>query len=183
MRVDESQLSRWKHAYQVLGVPLAASASSIRQAQRRLVKRWHPDLYQVGTQGQTDATHMTVLINEAYAAIERAPLRYFVEAPSETSPRPQKQAPAQSPDSKNESTDLRIPNMARIEFWVRFVCGALFGIFVSLDLTFSGFWDAGQYSRSLAVGFLAFILACGFASARYGDKFWYLVFRHWWLWP
>ena len=89
MRVDESQLSRWKHAYQVLGVPLAASANSIRQAQRRLVKRWHADLYQVGTQGHTDATHMTVLFNEAYAAIERAPLRYFVEAPSETSPRPQ----------------------------------------------------------------------------------------------
>jgi hypothetical protein len=33
MRVDESQLSRWKHAYQVLGVPLAASANSIRQAE------------------------------------------------------------------------------------------------------------------------------------------------------
>src|SRR5260370_21355005 len=93
MRVDESQLSRWKHAYQVLAVPLAASANSIRQAQRRLVKRWHADLYQVGTQGHTDATHMTVLFNEAYAAIERAPLRYFVEAPSETSPPPQNQPP------------------------------------------------------------------------------------------
>jgi len=147
MRVDESQLSRWKHANQVPGVPLAASANSIRQAQRRLVKRWHPDLYQVGTQGHTDGTHLTVLINEAYATIERAPLRYFVEAPSETSPRPQKQAPAQSPDNKNESTDLRIPNMVGIEFWVRF------------------------------------ILACGFASARYGDKFWNPIFRRWWLWP
>ena len=126
---------------------------------------------------------MAVLINEAYAAIERAPLRYFVEAPSQTSRQPQKQAPVQSPETNDESTNLRIPNTARIEFWVRFVCGALFGIFLSLDLAFSGFSDASQYSRSIAVGFLGLIVACGFASARFGDKFWYLILRRWWLWP
>jgi DnaJ-class molecular chaperone len=45
MPVLDDQSAEWKHAYQVLGVPRYASAHAIKAAYRKLVKRWHPDLY------------------------------------------------------------------------------------------------------------------------------------------
>jgi curved DNA-binding protein CbpA len=44
MAIAGYQLSDLKHAYQILGVPLFASVPSIKQAHRKLIKRWHPDL-------------------------------------------------------------------------------------------------------------------------------------------
>jgi curved DNA-binding protein CbpA len=79
MPIAEYQLSDLKHAYQILGVPLFASIPTIRQAHRKLIKRWHPDLYANKTSDHTEATRMTKLIIEAYAAIQNAPLRYYAE--------------------------------------------------------------------------------------------------------
>jgi DnaJ-class molecular chaperone len=79
MPVNDYQLAELRHAYQVLGVPPDASAHSIKKTYRRLVKRWHPDLYPGGTPAQVEATHMTGLINEAYSAIAHAPLRDHME--------------------------------------------------------------------------------------------------------
>ena len=80
MTMAEDQLAELKHAYQVLGAPLFASASSIRQIYRKLVKRWPPDLYASVTPAYAEATQMTKLINAAYSAIKTAPLRYYIEA-------------------------------------------------------------------------------------------------------
>jgi DnaJ-class molecular chaperone len=72
----ENLVAEWKAAYRVLDAPLWASALAIKQSHRKLMKRWHPDLFPNGSAEQADATHMTRLINNAYAKIERGPLRY-----------------------------------------------------------------------------------------------------------
>src|SRR5882757_8717630 len=73
----EDQLAEWKAAYRLLDVPPSATSNDIRKGQRRLLKRWHPDFFAAGTDEQTEATRMTQFINEAYAKIENAPLRYY----------------------------------------------------------------------------------------------------------
>jgi curved DNA-binding protein CbpA len=60
----EEQLAEWKAAYRVLDVPLEASANAIKVSYRKLMKRWHPDLFAAGSAEQAEATQMTRLINE-----------------------------------------------------------------------------------------------------------------------
>jgi uncharacterized membrane protein len=61
----------------------------------------------------------------------------------------------------------------RLEFWVRFVCGAIAGAVVGLDL----FLNAFASSAGLVLGTVGLILGSGFASARFGDKFWHSILR------
>ena len=61
----------------------------------------------------------------------------------------------------------------RLEFWVRFVCGAMAGTLVGLDLVLNSFAS----SAVLVLGAVALILGFGFASARFGDKFWHSILR------
>jgi hypothetical protein len=183
MPLSDDQLKELKHAYQVLGVPLEASAHSIRQTYRLLVKRWHPDLYQDGTPAHVEATQMVTLINEAYSAIAHAPLRYHEETYSQQAGRRGRQTTSTPRNGPIKVTTESIPKTDRLEFWVRFVCGAVAGIFVCLDLVFSIMPDSSQNVPVLALGALVVILGFGFGAARYGDKFWYSIFRRWWLWP
>jgi len=120
MPLTEFQLTELKHSYQILGVPLSASAHSIKQSYRRLAKRWHPDRH-AGIAALADATHMMKLINEAYSKIEHAPLRYYIEAIplAQRSTRPPVHTSTGKPSGENTQT---FPNTDRIEFWVRFVC-------------------------------------------------------------
>jgi curved DNA-binding protein CbpA len=178
MASTQFQLTELKRAYQLLDVPLSASAHSIKQAYRRLVKRWHPDRYASGTAVHTEATQMSKLINEASSKIERAPLRYHVEA-SPSTRRATAQAMYTSTAESTSQTDEKFPNTSRVEFWVRFVCGALFGAIVSLDLLLK----FTESSAGVVFGMVVLILGFAFASARYGDKFWYSILRRWWLWP
>lgn len=71
MPVTDDQIEELKHAYQVLGAPLSASPSLIKQTYRQLIKRWHPDIYPTGTEAYAEATQMTTLINGAYSEIEK----------------------------------------------------------------------------------------------------------------
>jgi len=177
MPIAEAQLSELKRAYQILGVTLFASAPSIKQTYRRLVKRWHPDLYPSGTPDRVEATRMTKVINEAYTAIAFAPLRYYVE----TNPLADERTRQAARPSTNDSTGIRsetLPKTDRLEFWVRFVCGALFGTLVSVRLLLEFF----DQPAILAMGVVAAILGFGFAAARYGDRFWHSILRHWWFW-
>ena len=99
MLVDDHQIAELRHAYQVLGVPTDSSALSIKKAYRRLLKRWHPDLYPDGTPTHVEATNMTRLVNEAYAAIANAPLIYHAE----TYPTQAEERSSQTPSpSENE---------------------------------------------------------------------------------
>jgi hypothetical protein len=182
MPVNDLQLAELRQAYQVLGIPPESSALSIKQSYRRLVKRWHPDLYPNGTSAHVKATHMTRLINEAYSAIAHAPLRYHIETyPHKTTGRGE-QTSSPSANAGTTTTTERIPKTDRLEFWVRFVCGGLFGIFVCLDIVFSDMAGVSHYSVALALGALGIILGSGFAAARFGDKFWHSIVRRWLLW-
>jgi curved DNA-binding protein CbpA len=95
----DNPIPEWRHAYRVLGVSSDASAHAIKSAYRALVKRWHPDRYPPNTRDHADASQMTVLINQAYSAVQYAPLRYAsssrARANAESSYRPQASGPGQ----------------------------------------------------------------------------------------
>jgi len=183
MPLSDGQFTELKQAYQILGVPLDASTHSIKQNYRRLVKRWHPDLSANGTTAHVEATQMIKLINEAYSAIAHAPLRYHSETYSQHAGRQSRQTTSTSTNEPIRVNTENIPKTDRLEFWVRFVCGALLGIFLCLDLVISAMPDSSSNLSLLALGALGVILGFGLGAARYGDKFWYLIFRRWWLWP
>ena len=174
-----------ERAYRVLNVAPDASALAIKHAYRKLLKRWHPDLQQAGTTAQTESTEMSRRINEAYRLIQHAPRRYerFANA---------KKVSPQTKQTQNTPWQEFIlrqalraeantkPRMDRVEFWVRFVCGAIFGFGVafvlSLDLLS---YPSSQKAYSDAVTvpiFLLIVVACAHGSARLGDRFWYALF-------
>jgi hypothetical protein len=183
MSVSDDQLKDLTHAHQVLGVPVDASAHAIKQAYRRLVKRWHPDLYQSGTAAHAEAVQMTKLINEAHSAIARAPLRYHSGMYSAESPRPSGRSPRTPADDREPRQTIKALNTDRIEYWVRFCFGAVVGVFICFDLLVYTAPDSSANLFLLALGALGITLSVGFGAARYGDKFWRSIFRHWWLWP
>lgn len=181
MPETDDHLKELKHAYQVIGVPLDASAHSIKQSYRRLVKRWHPDLYANNSAACAEASQMAKLINEAYAAIARAPLRYHTETYIQQAQKRSGPTTTTSPIDPMMTKHEDIPNIDRLEFWVRFVCGVVGGMLVCLDLFISSPISMSAFPASLIA--IGIILGCGFCAARYGDKFWYSIFRRWWLWP
>jgi hypothetical protein len=152
MPVSEYQVTELNHAYQVLGVPTDASGPAIKQTYRRLVKRWHPDLYASGTPAHAEATHMTRLINEAYSAIAHAPLRYHSETYSQHAGGRSRQTTSNSTNEPIRVNTENIPKTDRLEFWVRFVCGGLLGIFIILNMLFSSAPDSFRLSGVFALG-------------------------------
>lgn len=176
MAVSQGSISDWKHAYQVLGVPLSASAASIKQNYKKMVKRWHPDLYQNGTSAQAEATQMTKVINESYSLIKNAPLRYHFDA-FPTRPQHESREAPSPPSSTWNSAEPHV-RVDRLEFSIRFVCGALLGGLISLRSFFFLYAQPG----SLILSAVSMMLLFGFLAARYGDQFWHSFFRHWWIW-
>lgn len=177
MPISEDQLEKLKRAYQILGVPLFASAPSIKQAYRLLIKRWHPDRYASGNSSHTEASQMTKLINQAYSEIEHAPLRYYSGGIS----RVQQRVESTDPVASGTPVAVRqaVPKTDRLEFWVRFVCGSLLGFFVSFRLFLYAF---DRLTIPAALMMAGVVLGCGLGAARYGDKFWYSILRYWWFW-
>jgi curved DNA-binding protein CbpA len=177
MPVAEDQIAELRHAYQVLGVPLSASTSSIKQAYRKLVKRWHPDHYPSGTPEYAEATQMTQLINGAYTSIENGPLRYHVDACPADYVKSRQAARPSTYDSSNTPRET-LPKTDWLEFWVRFVCGAMFGaLFGFRSLLF--FYDQPS---SFVLGIVATMLVFGLGAALIGDNFWHSFLRRWWMW-
>jgi DnaJ domain len=176
--LNEPDIVESKRAYHVLGLPYAASAIEIKRAYRALLRRWHPDLYVSGTQNHDDATRVAKKINEAYSRIRHAPLRYYVENSAQP---PSTRAPdLGTPVTSNEPSDDDLPRLDRIEFWVRFVCGAVLGVFVSINLAWQFYFETSL--RFFVVASIGITLVCAFCSARYGDKFWHSILERWWLW-
>ena len=170
------QIAELKHAYRLLDLPLSASPTSIKNTYRKLVKRWHPDLYPDGTPTQIEATQMTKLINEAYLAIKSAPLRYYVEACPPASVKSRQET---RPSSDERSATTRpLPRTDWLEFWVRFVCGSVLGALLGFRALLF------HYDRpsSFVQGVVAITFACGLGAALFGDKFWHTLLRRWWMW-
>ena len=78
------------------------------------------------------------------------------------------------PEERDESANReRLPSLDRIEFVVRFTCGALLGVFIALRFFLFYFFLHPLILLPVTV-FL--ILCCGFGAARYGDRFWHAIF-------
>jgi hypothetical protein len=157
-----SELARVEEAYRVLGVPTDSSALRIKREYRRLARTWHPDKFADNAPEQRRATERMREINDAFQLAKHAPLRFRVNV---------------RPGSENVTVASRARRTAPVtdtaEYIVRFVAGVAFGLFVSLLLTL------GDVPLSVLV---AIPLVTGGASAVFGDRFWYLVLRLWWLW-
>ncbi len=181
MKVGEQPIDRLRNAYQVLDVPETASALAIKSNYRKLVKRWHPDRPATSAATAAEATMVTKLINEAYALIKNAPLRYYAGLSTKRA-EPQ-HAPQRTPKTKLSSVDdvdlsKMFFNEKRIEYAVRIVCGMFAGAFVGLSVSVDLVRTAPEILVAIAVG------AIGFAAGavKYGDKFWRGVFGKWFEW-
>jgi Na+-driven multidrug efflux pump len=62
----------------------------------------------------------------------------------------------------------------RLEFWVRFVCGALFGLLVGLYIAFNLLEGPVVVALGITLGVA---LGFGVAAVRYGDRFWQRTLR------
>jgi hypothetical protein len=179
MPVTEDHMEELKRAYGVFGIPFSASALSIKQTYRQLVRRWHPDHYPSGSAPQAEATQMAkLIINGAYSKIEHAPLRYYFGADSLGRGGNHARAHPPANESNGPSGEVLFPKTDRLEFWVRFACGALLGVFASFSLVIYLF----ERPTVLALCTATVVFGFAVASARFGDKFWRSVFRYWWLW-
>lgn len=85
---------RLERAYATLELRPGISAKAALQQYRRLVKRWHPDLYANDPQGQADASQRMRQINEAFAAIRPSLRSPSAPVPPAPPPRPSSAAPA-----------------------------------------------------------------------------------------
>ncbi len=66
----------------------------------------------------------------------------------------------------------------KLEFWVRFVCGAVFGTLLGLLLVWPFLPDVAMSWFTLLIGVLFF----GLVAALWGDRFWHFIlglFRWW----
>jgi hypothetical protein len=123
-----------------------------------------------------EATLMTKLINEAFALIQNAPLRYYA---GRNAPGSFKQNVAPERKSINE---VDLPRMffneKRIEYAVRVACGAISGAFVGLA------FSVDIFREDIEIVAAIILCAIGFAAGavKYGDRFWRMVFGNWWMW-
>jgi curved DNA-binding protein CbpA len=192
--IPDQHIAELKHAYQVLSVPLSAAPASIKQNYRRLVKRWHPDLYDSGTVEHAEATQMTKAINESYSFIENAPLRYFVDAfhssyaAARQTVRPVTR-PAPEPGSPNDPGGgaQKVAEYPRVEsilkytwaeFWMRLICGGIFGAMCGFGMgmrydSSSGSFVGGTIAGAIIVALVAVVAA---------DGFWQWFLGRWWIW-
>jgi len=116
-------------------------------------------------------------INEAYSTIQRAPLRYGPRRPSSATPQPTDQASRKVNDISVVPDAEHFIAMDKLEFWVRFVCGAMLGILFSVGIALrANLFSAETPSTLVVCVATVVVLGCGFGAARGGDKFWYAIF-------
>jgi curved DNA-binding protein CbpA len=169
----DEQVAELKHAYQVLGVPLSATPIAIKQSYRELIKRWHPDYYAAGTQEQADATQMTQTINESYALIQDAPLRYYHGAFH-----PDYVAARSGVKDRGYPKVDSIFRFSWFEFWVRLIGGAIWGAMFGFRVGLSCYSNDHAFMACIIFSTIAWAFIVTFA----GDKFWQEFFGRWWLW-
>jgi hypothetical protein len=179
-----SKFAALEHAYRVLGVLPDRSALEIRRAYRQLAKTWHPDRFAHDSPQQQRATERMHEINEAFALVKHAPLRFHVDAQPEVATPPADwtwTSSSTSTSSSNSTPTSPTPVAYRsepvpdfLEYVVRFVAGLLFGAVIS----FFGLFLRGS---SLPLVF-ALPVGFGLGSTIFGDRFWYIILRVIWLW-
>jgi preprotein translocase subunit Sec63 len=175
MPLDSLQFNHVKRAYELLGVEHSATAYTIKKAYRAMAKRWHPDLYRAGTTAYGEATRMMESINTAYNTIQRAPLRYRAVENADTG-KQSHEPPTRSTETHVVSESHWFVAADRLEFWVRFVCGSILGLFVGAGFALRLYLLWSPTKPVLCLAIITPVLGCALAAARGGDKFWYKFF-------
>ena len=143
-----------------------------------MIRRWHPDKALNQGANELDATRMSQLINDAYAEIAAAPLRYR----SSSAGLHDRVAPVCSnPPTAHVSIEkpLWLPRPEQMEFWVRLICGGVFGAMLGAVTSM----DLAVHLREFVLAVSLGTIACAYGAIRYGDKFWYWIFgKSWLLW-
>src|SRR5262249_52919288 len=122
----------------------------------------------------SEATQMTVAINNAYKAIARAPLRYRMDSHLPASMPIAATAYSVFLSTRADLEKTRRPD--RIEFWVRFICGSLFGAFVGFG-AFLSHWNSSSGGATVLALVSAVCVVSGLCAARFGDRFWHAVVK------
>ena len=181
MPVQETSVEELTRAYRLLDTPTSASAIAIKSNYRQLIKRWHPDKPATNAATYEEAVMMTKLINEAYALIEDAPLRYFEkeQAPAITSrmERPFRRAREKRGIGSLSDREAAVIEK-RVEYVVRLVCGLLSG--VCIGLIFAGDVVRNDIEILSTSVVCAILFAAG--AVKLGDRVWREVFGIWWKW-
>ena len=113
---------------------------------------------------------MMKVINEAYAVIQDAPLCYHMERAYPPVSEKGSYAAGRSSTRRHRDAGVHKRRLADyVGLWVRFICGALLGTLMSLNL---GLYFVG-HPVVLIAGGGGLILGCGWGAAKYGDKIWY----------
>jgi hypothetical protein len=181
MALDPQQLGKLQYAYKVLDLPQTASAQQIKQAYRKLTKRWHPDLYSARSPEQAEATLMMKIINEAYDQVATAPLRYYDPRKETTQTRERDPYVEQPRPIIIFQRDRSEPpqKLHLFEFSVRFFFGTLFGVFAAFRTIVRFYYVTPHTAAMIAI---AEVLGCGLVAGFLGDQFWLEAFRRtlWW---
>jgi hypothetical protein len=162
-----ADLHALRKAYQTLGVPVEASAHAIKQEYRRRAKQWHPDRWPAGTDAQERAAAQMRELNDAYALVRHAPLRYHIKS----HPRVEARAERRGTPVKRQS----VPLTDHGEYVARFVLGALVGVIPALWL----FWSGTTESLPILIGIP---IGSGLLSVILGDQFWHALLDGLWWW-
>ena len=187
--LTEFEIDELRRAYQLLNVPYSASERSIKQAYRRITKRWHPDRYTSGTPTYAEATQMMKLINEAYSQIANAPLRHYDEQTAAAPGRQKDSEAHRSPDPDTDKSYAHNPNAGnpysngayvtdvgmrpgrlgrRLGACFRFLVGGVFGVY-ALWL-FYVFVRLDGHPVLAVVLIIGAFLGGGFAMLHYGQN-------------
>lgn len=166
---SEEEIFKLKQAYHMLGVQFESSAPAIKRVYWRLAKQWHPDKNRSDFSLQKTATERMKELNEAYSRIRHAPLRYHIE----TFPQIRQSYIKTQKTSKYCET---LPITDYFEIGVRFVCGCLFGLLLTMNLML---YDV----RWITVSGFVLTFLCGYCAVRFGDRFWHWILgKAWLLW-
>ncbi|MBU0858755.1 MAG: J domain-containing protein [Alphaproteobacteria bacterium] len=179
-----------KWAYHVVGVDHNATATTIKQRYRALVKEWHPDKWASSPDQEAHATRRMQNINSAYDQIKDAPLRYHIS----THPRAQerwKKCAQETAVERAEQERVRqgVIERARkrrlVEFWFRFLFGMVFSIIPLGFIYLKMGWVMAGDDRWFLAACIILPLICGWANARYKDNFWSgvgeIFYSYWWF--
>ena len=170
-------IETWKKAYRLLDVPETASALAIKSNYRKLIKRWHPDRPATGAATVPESVTMTKLINQAYAQIQNAPLRYYEGGEAAANDRTHRRR-GESRGAESLSDDEAALIEKRAEYAVRIICGVLSGAFVGLLVA----EDMLRNNVESYTAALVCALLFGLGAVKVGDKFWRQIFWIWLKW-
>jgi hypothetical protein len=179
MTTGDLAIEKLRKAYRVLDVPEAASALAIKSNYKKLIKRWHPDRPTTNAATSDEGMMMAKLLNESYALIENAPLRYYIgnqaqdRASAEGHQRPREK---RSIESLSDAEVALIEK--RSEYAARIICGVLCGAFVGLSFAV----DLVKGDLAIFGAVVLCAIAFGAGAVKLGDKLWREVFGIWWKW-